>query len=119
MAKFLVQNSASFRIDEIYRYTQLKWGEEKAKEYIEGMFSTFSGIDKNECFSMPIPSEFGHSGFYYCYKKHFIYWKYLESGHIGIVTILHQRMHQGKQFSKLHQKGRSQKPQKPLNKKKI
>jgi len=45
-----------------------------------------------------VPAEFGVNGFYVKYKKHFVYWRYLGGGEVGIVTILHERMHQVKQF---------------------
>lgn len=94
MTEFLVQQSASFRIDEIYQYTREHWGEAKADAYIEGMFDSFGMIEAHEVLSRPIPADFSVEGFFFRYKKHFVYWKYLSSGTIGIVTILHERMHQ-------------------------
>ncbi len=35
---------------------------------------------------------------FFRYKKHFVYWKYLSSGDVGIVTVLHERMHQIERF---------------------
>lgn len=105
MSQFLVQKAASFKIGEIYRYTLTKWGKLKAKEYINEMFDAFAMIEKNKVFSRPIPSEFCIHGFYFQYKKHYVYWKYLKSGDIGIVTILHQRMHQLKQFENIQENG--------------
>ena len=32
------------------------------------------------------------------YEKHFVYWKWLSNGDIGIVTVLHERMHQFGRF---------------------
>ncbi|MFN4100416.1 MAG: type II toxin-antitoxin system RelE/ParE family toxin, partial [Pararhodobacter sp.] len=31
-------------------------------------------------------------------ERHFVYWKRLANGDIGIVTILHERMHQIERF---------------------
>lgn len=33
-----VENSASFRLDEIYQYTLRELGKNQAEEYIEGLF---------------------------------------------------------------------------------
>ena len=33
-----VQEAASFRLDEIYRYTRDRWGEQHADRYITGLF---------------------------------------------------------------------------------
>ena len=98
MTQFRVQNAASCRIDEIYRYTMEKWGVAKAKDYIAGLFDAFEKIETHEILSRPIPAEFGIDGFFVRYEKHFIYWKYLSNGAVGIVTILHERMHQIERF---------------------
>ena len=44
--------------------------------------------------SKPIPAEFGLNGFFFRYERHFVYWRHLSNGDIGIVTILHERMQQ-------------------------
>lgn len=98
MARFLVQQSASLRIDEIYRYTLNKWGETQAQAYINGLFDAFAKVGTQEIFSRPIPAEFGVDGFFFRYEKHFVYWCYLSNGDVGIVTILHERMHQIERF---------------------
>ena len=41
-----------------------------------------------------IPAEYGVDGFWFRYKKHFVYWKRLADGRIGIVTLLHEKMFQ-------------------------
>ncbi len=55
-------------------------------------------MESHEVLSRPIPAEFGVDGFFFRYEKHFVYWKYLTSGDVGIVTILHERMHQIERF---------------------
>ena len=98
MARFLVQEAASHRIDEIYRYTRERWGEEKAESYITGLFEAFEKVETHKVLSRPVPAEFGVEGFFFRYEKHFVYWKHLGNGDIGIVTILHERMHQIERF---------------------
>ena len=93
MSRFLVLSSASLRIEEIYRYSLDQWGEDQAKTYLEGLFDAFDKINSHGVISKPIPAEFGVDGFYFRYEKHFVYWKRLSSGKIGIVTVLHERMH--------------------------
>ena len=48
--------------------------------------------------SRPIPAEFGVKGFYFRHEHNFVYWRRLSNGDIGIVTILHERMHQSDRF---------------------
>ena len=93
-----VQESASLRLDEIYRYTRDRWGQEQADRYITGLFADFEKIDNHGVASRPIPAEFGIGGYYFRYAHHFVYWRRLSDGDIGIVTILHERMHQMPRF---------------------
>lgn len=98
MASIRVQEAASLRLDEIYRYTRDQWGEEQAGRYITDLFAAFEQIDAGGTKSKPVPAEFGVGGFYFRHEHHFIYWRRLANGGVGIVTILHERMHQLDRF---------------------
>jgi len=98
MVRVLIQEAASRRIDEMYRYTLHRWGRVQADDYINGLFAAFGKIVSHEVFSRPVPAEFEVDGFFFRYQKHFVYWRYLSTGDVGIVTLLHERMHQIKQF---------------------
>lgn len=62
------------------------------------MFEAFEKIESRGVVSRPVPAEFGVDGYFFRYEQHFVYWRRLSSGNIGIVTILHQRMHQIERF---------------------
>jgi toxin ParE1/3/4 len=98
MSVFRVQRVAGHRLDEIYAYTRDKWGEAQAERYINGMFARFDAIADRQFPWRPIPAEFAVSGYFCKYESHFIYWKILTDGTVGIVTILHERMHQIDRF---------------------
>jgi plasmid stabilization system protein ParE len=89
-----IQEAASWRLDEIYRYTRERWGERQAERHITGLFEAFDRIESHGVASRPVPAEFGVQGFFFRYEHHFVYWRRLSNGDIGIVTILHERMHQ-------------------------
>lgn len=93
-----VQEAASWRLDEIYRYTRDRWGPQQADRYITGLFEAFNGIATHRTSSRPSPAEFGIDGYFFRYERHFVYWRGLSNGDIGIVTILHERMHQIDRF---------------------
>ena len=94
MTSIRVQEAAALRIDEIYRYSLERWGETHADTYIAGLFEAFEGIATGSTVSRPIPAEFGVDGYVFRYERHFVYWKRLTDGDIGIVAVLHERMHQ-------------------------
>lgn len=92
MASYQALNTASYRIDEIYLYSCDQWGEAQAKRYIQGLFDCFEKIAKREVLWRVIPAEYEVSGYYTHYEKHFVYWRELSDGSVGIATILHQSM---------------------------
>lgn len=93
-----VQEAASLRLDEIYLYTRGRWGAEQADRYITDLFAAFDKIELHGVASRPIPAEFAIDGSYFRHGHHFVYWRRLSNGDIGIVTILHERMHQMDRF---------------------
>ncbi len=93
-----VQEAASLRLDEIYRYTRDRWGAEQADLYITDLFAAFDRIAGHGVASRSIPAEFGVEGCFFRHEHHFVYWRRLSDGDIGIVTILHERMHQTDRF---------------------
>lgn len=98
MAAVRIQEAASHRLDDIYRYTRDRWGIEQADRYISGLFDVFEKIETHGVLSKPVPAEFGVEGYFCRYERHFVYWRRLDNGDIGIVTILHERMHQIERF---------------------
>ena len=98
MTTFVVQLTASHRLDEIYRYTERQWERGQAEKYLNGLFAHFERIVSQEVLSHPIPAEFEVEGYFTRYNKHFVYWKRLETGQVGIVTVLQERMHQISRF---------------------
>jgi len=98
MAVFRVQKRAGRRLNEIYVYTRDNWGKEQAALYIRGLFERFDEIAARKIPWRPIPAEFGVEGFYCRHEHHYIYWRVLSDGAVGIVTVLHERMHQLDRF---------------------
>ncbi|MCA0419430.1 MAG: type II toxin-antitoxin system RelE/ParE family toxin [Proteobacteria bacterium] len=98
MTAVRIQEAASRRLDEIYRYTPEQFGAVQAERYVEGLFEAFGKIATHGVLSRPVPAAFGVDGFSFRYESHVVYWRRLSNGDIGIVTILHRRMHQIERF---------------------
>lgn len=98
MSAYRIQQAAGERLEEIYAYTLERWGEDQAERYLRGLFARFDAIAARSFPWRPIPAEFGQSGFVCRYESHFIYWRLLDDGAVGIVTVLHSRMHQLSRF---------------------
>ena len=91
---FRVGDVAGRQLDDIYSYTRERWGEAQAERYIRGMFEQFQAIADRRVSWRAIPAEFGVEGYLRRHKRHVIYWKVLVDGAVGVVTVLHERMHQ-------------------------
>lgn len=98
MPAYLILKAAGFRLGDIYRFTLGEWGKPQADKYLHGLFQHFSDIAEERAISRPIPAELSVDGYVSRYEKHLVYWKILSTGQIGIVTILHERMHQIDRF---------------------
>ena len=94
MSSFRVSDDAGHRLDQIYSYTRETWGEVQADRYIRGLFERFQAIADQRFSWRAVPAEFGVDGYVCRYERHFIYWKMRDDGAVGIVTVLHERMHQ-------------------------
>lgn len=94
MTSYKLYRGASASLDDIYIYTVETWGIDQADRYIDGFFACFESIANEIVVWRPIPSELEVQGFYCRYERHYIYWKRLSDGTIGIAAILHDRMHQ-------------------------
>lgn len=95
MSAYFLEPGANNALDEIYEYTAANWGEDQAEAYITGLFRFFDDVASRNATWRAVPAEFGVAGYVGKYEHHFVYWKVMRSGgDIGIVAILHERMHQ-------------------------
>lgn len=94
-----VQQAAALRLDEIFRYTRDRWGQLQAERYLKGLFKAAEGLLSHATPSRPIPAAFGIAdGYFFRYQHHFVYCRTLANGDVGIVTVLHEKMHQIARF---------------------
>jgi toxin ParE1/3/4 len=85
---------ADVQLDEIYEYTATHWGEDQADRYINLLFRYFSEIAARKVIWRAVPVEFDVDGYFGRCEHHFVHWRVLDSGDVGFVAILHERMHQ-------------------------
>ncbi|WP_294330100.1 type II toxin-antitoxin system RelE/ParE family toxin [uncultured Sphingomonas sp.] len=98
MSGVFIEPAADRRLDEIYEYTADQWGEDQADAYIRTLFERFGAIAAKRVPWRPLPAEFGVPLYFARAEHHIVYWRERADGVIGIVTILHERMHQLEQL---------------------
>ena len=103
MKSYFIEASANAAIDDLYAYTFERWGDEQADKYLSGLFARFEAIVSKEVLWRPVPPEFEIEAWVSRYEHHYIYWKQLDDGRVGIMAILHERMHQSERLSDLNE----------------
>lgn len=98
MSGFFIEPAADRRLDEIYDYTADQRGEDQADRYIRLLFEHFAAIAAKRVAWRRMPAEFGSDGYFTRAEHHIVYWRERADGAIGIVTLLHERMHQLEQL---------------------
>jgi plasmid stabilization system protein ParE len=94
----VVLDAAAYRIKDLYHFGREQWGNARSQAYVAGLLETFERIARGEAQSRPIPAEFDATGYVTRYRSHLIYWLNLDPDTIGIVAVLHERMHQTRRF---------------------
>ena len=98
MSGYILGPQADQQLDQIYEYTAIQWGEDQADRYVELLFQYFSNVGAKNVIWRAVPAEFGIEGYFGKCEHHFVYWKVLDTGDVGFVAILHERMHQIEQI---------------------
>lgn len=80
------------RLTEIYRYSVETFGERQADLYLDALFACFGTIAGDRSIWRPIPARYGVAGWFVRCERHFIYFRVLNDGDVGIATLLHERM---------------------------
>jgi toxin ParE1/3/4 len=94
VSTYLLEPGANHALDQIYEYTATTWGEDQADAYIGGLFEFFDDVASKRTTWRAVPAEFDVTGYFGKYEHHFVYWRTMGPEGIGIVAILHERMHQ-------------------------
>lgn len=98
MKRVVVSQAADAALTDIYGYTEENRGTAQADHYVGGMLGLFDEIAAGSTLKRPIPPEFGVQGFVVRYAGHFVYWREMADGTIGIVAILPASMMQGERL---------------------
>lgn len=84
--------AANHRLDEIWHYSVEQWDEVQAEKYLRGLFQAVEGVSARRFLWKPV-QEAGFAGvFYFRYERHFIFFRELGGGDLGVLTILSDRM---------------------------
>lgn len=97
MADYRLYPRANAAQDRIWRHTLETWGEAQAVAYLEGLHAHFQKLTLSPQIWRKLPSNFQKAGrdqaavHFSRYGQHYIFFKVLKNGDLGIMSILHGR----------------------------
>src|SRR5437016_3193594 len=98
MARYVFYPSADRRQDEIWDYTLRTWGEAQAEKYIHGLHAHLQKTAERKTPWRPLPKHLAnpvgvtHQAYVTRYEKHYLFFRELPGGAIGVMAILHEAM---------------------------
>ncbi|MCM2476925.1 type II toxin-antitoxin system RelE/ParE family toxin [Rhizobium sp. CG5] len=98
MARYLFYPRADAAQDRIWKDTAEIWGEAQAIAYIHGLHAHLAKLAESRALwrrfpeTMPISSQLKDKAYFSRYEKHYVFFRELPGGHIGVMSILHHRM---------------------------
>ena len=84
--------AARVRILEIWDYTEKKWGEDQADNYVRGLVDAINGLQNQPRRWRPVRDDVLMGLFFFHYRRHYIFFRELSHSTLGIISILHENM---------------------------
>ncbi len=98
MTSYRLFHTADSRQDEIWDYTLENWGEKQAEKYITELHRHLAKLSSSRLLwrtlpgNLAVPDDLDIPVYFSHFKHHYIFFRKLSNGCIGIMTILHDSM---------------------------
>lgn len=98
MAAYRFYPRADAAQDKIWNDTVKDWGEEQAVVYITGLHAHLRRLCDNRMIwrklphKLAVPADVKRDAYFSRYERHYIFFRELDSGDLGVMSILHERM---------------------------
>jgi len=77
---------------EIWHFTDKNWGEKQADKYVRGLYEAIEKAAVNKYLWRKIEHEDAQGIYFLSYENHYIFFRELSTGVLGVVNVLHERM---------------------------
>lgn len=98
MSGYLFYPTADAAQDRIWKDTIIQWGETQAVSYITGLHAHLQKLSETKALwrrlpsDIAIPADLKAQAYFSRYERHYLFFRALPSGKIGVMAILHERM---------------------------
>jgi toxin ParE1/3/4 len=98
MATYRFYPRADAAQDKIWHDTLEEWGEAQAEAYIRGLHDHLQRLCDSDLLwrrlpqALAVPQDVKRSAFFSRYERHYLFFRKLDNGDLGVMSILHERM---------------------------
>lgn len=98
MASYRFYPRADAAQDKIWRDTVEQWGEQQAVAYIGGLHGHLQRLCEDRAIwrqlphRLAVPVDLKRKAYFSHYERHYIFFRELDNGALGVMSILHERM---------------------------
>lgn len=98
MSGYLFYPPADAAQDRIWQDTVEQWGEAQAVAYITGLHAHLQKLSETKALwrklprDLAVPTDLKAHAFFTRYERHYLFFRELRGGMIGVMAILHDRM---------------------------
>ncbi|NTF46425.1 type II toxin-antitoxin system RelE/ParE family toxin [Rhizobium rhizogenes] len=98
MAAYRFYPRADAAQDKIWRDTVERWGDPQAVTYITGLHSHLTRLCETKALwrqlpqKLAVPADVKHEAYFSRYEHHYVFFRELDNGDLGVMSILHERM---------------------------
>jgi toxin ParE1/3/4 len=83
---------AEARLIEIWDYTLEMWGEKQADGYVRALVEEIHSLDNKRHRWRSVPDKSLRGVWFVRHEHHYVFFRELSGGDIGVITILHENM---------------------------
>jgi toxin ParE1/3/4 len=87
-----IYHAAKERILEIWGYTEQTWGEEQADKYVRGLVEAINAAQSKRHLWRRVMDVALGGVFFIRYSHHYLFFRELSGGELGVISILHENM---------------------------
>lgn len=98
MAGYRFYPRADAAQDKIWRDTSETWGDAQAETYIRGLHAHLQRLCDNRLIwrrlpqRLAVPVDIKRKAYFSRYEHHYVFFRELDNGDLGVMSILHERM---------------------------
>jgi toxin ParE1/3/4 len=84
--------AARARLIEVWAYSETTWGASQADKYVRGSVAAIERAQDKPGRWRPLRDKALPGIFYFRHEHHFVFFRRLSKGQIGVITVLHESM---------------------------